>query len=254
MNEISASYQTPADNTEAATDTASVAGALPFPVIASETSVFAVLREYSESILVTGIVFLFITTFVLQAYKIPTGSMESNLLIGDHLLVNKFILGNNPAPFPTLLPTREIRRGDIIVFKYPRNPRVDYVKRVIGLPGEEIEIIGRTVFVNGKPLAERYTQFLDPEYTQSRYGPVKVPENSYFALGDNRDNSLDSRYWGFVQRSLIVGRPLVVYWSYVTDRDEYQRTSMTDRMEQITDVLLHFFTKTRWKRTFKIVL
>lgn len=210
-------------------------------------------REYIESIAVTGLVFLFITTFVLQAYKIPTGSMEKNLLIGDHLLVNKFTLSPNASFLSHLLPVRDIRRGDVIVFKYPKDPTMAYVKRVIGLPGEEIEIVGRTVFINGKALAESYTQFLDEEFGQYRHGPIRIPPNRYFAMGDNRDNSQDSRYWGFVPRDLIMGKAFLVYWSFVTDHDEYRHTAPLDRLQQVFDVALHFVTKTRWERTLRIV-
>jgi signal peptidase I len=207
-----------------------------------------IFREYAESGLVTAIIFLFIVTFVVQAFKIPTGSMENNLLIGDHLMVNKFIFGQNGGVLESLLPARAIRRGDIFVFKYPEDPKLAYVKRVIGIPGDEIEIIGHTVYVNGKSLQEPYTHFLYPA-DNSRIGPQKVPENHYFAMGDNRDNSQDSRYWGYVPRELIMGKAFLIYWSYETDRDEYRRDSLPERASQILDVCLHFFTKTRWERT-----
>jgi signal peptidase I len=210
-----------------------------------------VFREYAESALVTAIIFLFIITFVIQAYKIPTGSMETNLLIGDHLLVNKFVFGQNPGFLESVLPSRAIRRGDIIVFKYPLDPKQAYVKRVIGVPGDEIEIIGHTVYANGKPLQEPYTHFIYSS-DNGRFGPQKVPERSFFAMGDNRDNSQDSRYWGFVPRDLIMGKAFLIYWSYETDRDEYRRDSLAERVSQILDVCLHFFTKTRWERTLMV--
>jgi len=211
-----------------------------------------VFHEYAESVLVTGIIFLFITTFVIQAYKIPTGSMEQNLLIGDHLLVNKFVYGQNGNLLESLLPARPVRRGDVIVFKYPLDPTQAFVKRVIGLPGDEIEIIGHTVLANGQALQETYTHFIYGS-DNGHFGPLKVPENSFFALGDNRDNSQDSRYWGFVPRDLIMGRAFVVYWSYETDRDEYYRTSLSERALQILDVCLNFFSKTRWNRTLLVI-
>jgi len=217
-----------------------------------QPSNLGVFHEYAESALVTAIIFLFIITFVLQAYKIPTGSMEKNLLIGDHLLVNKFVFGQNGQSMASLLPARPVRRGDIIVFKYPLDPTQAYVKRVIGLPGDEIEIVGHTVFANGKALQEPYTHFNYGD-DNGRVGPLKVPENSFFALGDNRDNSQDSRYWGFVPRDLIMGRAFVVYWSYETDRDEYYRTSLPERALQILDVCLNFFSKTRWNRTLLVI-
>lgn len=208
-------------------------------------------HEYTESVLVTAIIFLFITTFVIQAYKIPTGSMEGNLLIGDHLLVNKFVFGQNGGLLGALLPARPVRRGDIFVFKYPLDPTQAFVKRVIGLPGDEIEIVGHTVLANGKALQEPYAHFIYGS-DNGRFGPLKVPEDSFFALGDNRDNSSDSRYWGFVPRDLIMGRAFLIYWSYETDRDEYHRNSLPERASQILDVCLNFFTKTRWERTLLI--
>jgi signal peptidase I len=211
------------------------------------------IREYFESLLVTAIIALFATTFVIQAFKIPTGSMESNLLIGDHLLVNKFVYGIHPGFISRLLPYREPRRGDVIVFKYPNNPEVAYVKRVIGLPGEKIEMIGRTVYINGEPLKEDYTQYIDPGSIYKQYGPYQVPPGHYFAMGDNRDNSQDSRVWKYIPREYLYGKALVIYWSYETARDEYLQTKISDRISQYADVFLNFFTKTRWRRTFKII-
>jgi signal peptidase I len=210
-------------------------------------------REYFESIVVTAIIALFATTFVVQAFKIPTGSMESNLLIGDHLLVNKFVYGVHDGPFSMLFPYKELKRGDVIVFKYPKEPEVAYVKRLIGLPGETVEMVGHTIYINGKPLAENYTQFIDPGSIYEHYGPYHVPEDSYFAMGDNRDNSLDSRFWGFVPRGHILGKALAIYWSYETPRDEYLQIGLSDRAKQFADVFLNFFTKTRWRRTLRII-
>lgn len=210
-------------------------------------------REYFESIIITAIIALYATTFVIQAFKIPTGSMEQNLLIGDHLLVNKFIYGIHNSRLGKLLPYREMRRGDVVVFKFPRDPAVDYVKRVIGLPGETIEILGRTVYVNGQPLKEDYAYYSDPASERQHYGPYRVPEGYYFVLGDNRDNSLDSRAWGFVPRDYVIGRAFIIYWSWEADRADYQKTGLAERAEQIVDLIVNFFTKTRWTRTFKII-
>lgn len=210
-------------------------------------------REYFESIVITAIIALFATTFVVQAFKIPTGSMESNLLIGDHLLVNKFVYGLQSGWLAKILPYEEPKRGDVFVFKYPNNPEVAYVKRLIGLPGDKIEVKGRTVLVNDTPLTEDYTQYIDPRSVYDHYGPYEVKQNEYFAMGDNRDNSQDSRFWGSVPRDYILGRALVIYWSYETPRDEYLQTSARDRIRQLTDVVFNFFTKTRWSRTFKII-
>ena len=211
------------------------------------------IREYFESIVITAIIALFATTFVIQAFKIPTGSMESNLLIGDHLLVNKFVYGLHSGILSKLLPYKEPARGDVIVFKYPNNPDVAYVKRLMGLPGDKIEMIGRTLYVNDKALKEDYTQYIDPGSTYDHYGPYSVPPGQYFAMGDNRDNSQDSRFWGFVPRDYLLGKALVIYWSYETPKDEYLQTSMRDRLSQFADVFLNFFAKTRWKRTLKII-
>ena len=210
-------------------------------------------REYFESIVITAIIALFATTFVVQAFKIPTGSMESNLLIGDHLLVNKFAYGLKSGFISRLLPYKEPKRGDVIVFKYPNSPEVAYVKRLIGMPGDRIEMVGHTIYVNGQALKETYTQYIDPGSIYARYGPYTVPADHYFARGDNRDNSQDSRFWGSVPRDYLLGKALVIYWSFETPRDEYLQTSVPDRLKQFADVFLNFFTKTRWRRTLKII-
>lgn len=210
-------------------------------------------REYFESIVITAIIALFATTFVLQAFKIPTGSMESNLLIGDHLLVNKFVYGHHHSPLARLLPYKDLKRGDAVVFKYPHNPEIAYVKRLIGLPGEKIEVVNRIVYVNDSPLEETYTQFIDSGSVYERFGPYEVPEGQYFVMGDNRDNSQDSRYWGFVPRDYFIGKALVIYWSFETGRDEYLQSGVSNRLRQFADVILNFFTKTRWSRTLKVI-
>jgi signal peptidase I len=180
-------------------------------------------REYFESICVAVILALFVRTFVVQAFKIPTGSMENNLLIGDHLLVNKFVFAPTASGIEqTLLPIDPIERGDIIVFKYPEDPERDFIKRTIGLPGETVELRNKKVFINGTLLDEPYVQYLfvpsDEEGAfdfdvRMTYGPVTVPEGHYFMMGDNRDNSQDSRYWGFLPREYIKGKALFVYFS-----------------------------------------
>ncbi len=187
-------------------------------------------REYFESIVVAVILALFIRTFVVQAFKIPTGSMENNLLIGDHLLVNKFVFGPATGPLERrVLPMRDPRRGDVVVFKYPDEPDRDFIKRVIGLPGDTLELRSKKVYINGQPLDEPYVHFLEPardaqEITsfdvRERYGPVRVPDGQFFVMGDNRDNSQDSRYWGFVPDSLVRGQPMFVYYSYDADSSE----------------------------------
>lgn len=210
-------------------------------------------REYFESIVITAIIALFATTFVVQAFKIPTGSMEKNLLIGDHLLVNKFVYGIHAGFWGKIFPYKELKRGDVIVFKYPKDPTVAYVKRLMGVPGDKLEMIGRTIYINDKPLTEPYTQYIDSGSVYEHYGPYYVSQGQYFAMGDNRDNSQDSRFWGFVPRDHILGKALVIYWSYETPRDEYLQTSVSDRAKQFSDVFLNFFTKTRWGRTFRVI-
>jgi signal peptidase I len=213
-------------------------------------------REYFESIVIAVILALFVRTWVVQAFKIPTGSMENNLLIGDHLLVNKFVFGPAGAE-RALLPMRDIRRRDIVVFKYPNEPQRDFIKRVIGLPGETLELRNKKVYINGEPLDEPYVHFLEPasdsqEVTsfdvRERYGPVRVPEGQYFVMGDNRDNSQDSRYWGFLPRGYIKGKALMIYWSYESGRAEYGEDGVGATVQRLLSVVTHFFTRTRWER------
>jgi signal peptidase I len=211
------------------------------------------IREYFESFVITAIIALFATTFTVQAFKIPTASMESNLLIGDHLLVNKFVYGLKTGFLGKLLPYKDPQRGDIIVFKYPHGVETAYVKRLIGMPGDTVEVKDRTVYVNGRPLKENYTQYNDEIIYREPYGPQVIPQGHYFAMGDNRDNSADSRSWGFVPRDYILGKALVIYWSFETPSGEYLRTGVGDRLKQYSDVIANFFSKTRWRRTFKII-
>jgi signal peptidase I len=181
-------------------------------------------REYFESICVAVILALFVRTFIVQAFKIPTGSMENNLLIGDHLLVNKFVFAPTVTSLErALLPIDPIRRGDIIVFKYPEEPERDFIKRVIGLPGDTLELRNKRVYINDTMLNEPYVHYLVPPDEEGsggefdvrvQYGPVTVPPGHYFMMGDNRDNSQDSRYWGFMPQEYIKGRALFVYFSF----------------------------------------
>ena len=218
-------------------------------------------REYFESIVIAVILALFIRTFVVQAFKIPTGSMENNLLIGDHLLVNKFVFGPSATRLErAIFPMGTIKRDDVIVFKYPEQPEVDYIKRVIGLPGETVELKAKKIYINGMPLDEPYVHFLEPPSTEAdlhevtsidvreRYGPVTVPPNQYFVMGDNRDNSQDSRYWGFLQRDYIKGKALLIYWSYEAEREDYETEGAGATLRSLGSVFAHFFTRTRWDR------
>ncbi|MCC6165250.1 MAG: signal peptidase I [Acidobacteria bacterium] len=212
-------------------------------------------REYFESIVIAVILALFVRTWCFQAFKIPSGSMENNLLIGDHLVVNKFLFA--PAGFEkALLPIREYRRGDVVVFKSPEDPERDFIKRVIGLPGETLEMRHKKIFINGTPIEEPYAHFrlaprADGETTAfdklENYGPVTVPAGHLFAMGDNRDNSQDSRYWGFLPQSYVKGRALVVYWSFESEAADYERPGL----EQLFSSVTGFVTKTRWSRMGK---
>jgi signal peptidase I len=217
------------------------------------------IREYFESIVIAVILALFVRTWVVQAFKIPTGSMENNLLIGDHLLVNKFVFAPTAGALDrALLPTRGIHRGDVVVFKYPNEPERDFIKRVIGLPGETVELRNKKVFIDGKPLDEPYVHFLEPasnaEVTsfdvRERYGPVQVGADQYFVMGDNRDNSQDSRYWGFLPRSYVKGEALMIYWSYESASSDYIDNGVGASISRLFSVITHFFTRTRWERLF----
>lgn len=241
-------------------------------------------REYFESLVVTVVLALFGITFVVQAFKIPTPSMENNLLVGDHLLVNKFVFGTQGSWFDAVLPFRGVDRGDVIVFRYPQDPTKHYVKRVVGLPGHRLRIVSKQVYVDGVALDEPYKMHIAPEgayrdpfrddfppppHPGLRYGSAEqdpywyedflsgdeilIPEGHYFVMGDNRDNSSDSRYWGFVPTDEIVGRALLIYWSYETDSEEYRQTGVGNLFQQLGDLATNFFRKTRWDRTFQII-
>ena len=215
-----------------------------------------VFREYFELVVETAVFVFFVMTFVVQAFQIPTGSMEPTLLVGDFLLVNKLIYASTLSPLEEkILPRRSIRRGDIIVFKYPNELSKDYVKRAIGFSGEKVQIWDKKVYINDAPLDEKYKVHSDGQILPStadirdNYGPVIVPEGSIFAMGDNRDNSQDSRYWGFLPQSYVKGRPWVIYFSYKAEPDAYQKTSVGDRLKK----LVNFLPKARWKRMLKVV-
>ena len=232
--------------------------------------------EYAESLLVTVLLALFGTTFIVQAFKIPSQSMEPTLLVGDHLLVNKFLFEGRGAWYEKFLPYRPIHRGDIVVFKFPFDDHPHYVKRVIGLPGDRVRIINQRVFINGQPLDEPYVvhdpagedSFGDNFPPSGRYFPengirpewatrildyvdrrsLLVPPNRYFVMGDNRDRSWDSRYWGFVNRDAIMGRPLVIYWSVAATSEDYTDRGISGALRGFADSLLHLPTRTRWNR------
>lgn len=218
-------------------------------------------RSLLETLLFALIVAVFARTWVVQAFKIPTGSMEDNLLVGDHILVNKFIFGPTVHPLEeALLPIRDPRRGDVTVFKYPEDPSRDFIKRCMGLPGEEIELRDKRLYVDGELVDESgYVRYVDPgvypdawtipEYYRLRdqFGPVEVPAGHYLCLGDNRDNSHDSRYWGAIPHRSLKGRALLVYWSVIgEERPEEgfrEGEGLTQWLRRIS----------RWDRVFSLV-
>ena len=181
----------------------------------------SVIREYIEAFAVAIVLALIIRTFVVQAFKIPSGSMEPTLLVGDHILVNKFIYGEH-IPFTDIkiLDFGDPKRGEIIVFVYPKDESKDFIKRVIGVEGDTIEIKGKKLFINNQPFVDPYGHFKDnaiiPGHIQPRdnFGPVTVPEDSLFVMGDNRDRSADSRFWGFVRLNQVKGKAFLIYWSW----------------------------------------
>ncbi|HYT23135.1 MAG TPA: signal peptidase I [Candidatus Polarisedimenticolia bacterium] len=245
------------------------------------------ISEYLESLLVTVILALFGTSFIVQAFKIPSASMEGTLLIGDHLLVNKFIFGGTEAWYEKVLPYRQLRRGDIIVFKYPFAEHQHYVKRVIGLPGDHLKLVDQQMFINGKILPEPYvvhdssapydplnynfptpishfmtsakkpevTNWLSHEMRRYVHGDeIVVPPGKYFAMGDNRDLSEDSRYWGFVDRDAIMGRPFLIYWSVDARSADYSgESNYWSRLVGVFETMVHLPSRTRWSRMLHTV-
>lgn len=228
------------------------------------------------TVLVTG---LFIITFMLQAFEIPSSSMENTLLIGDHVFVNHLQFAPATHWLGPLLPYREINRNDIVVFLSPAEPGLYVVKRIVGIPGDRLHVHNGELYRNGQKLDEPYRihslgnyepyrdEFpsVQPEMggpysdlqmglqTHVEGGDLVVPPNSYFGMGDNRDVSLDSRFWGFIPKDNVVGRPMFIYWSFETPRDQYLKTAISDRLGFIAHVVIHFFDETRWSRTLRVV-
>ena len=234
-----------------------------------------------QSLVGTVVIAIFVITFVVQAFQIPSESMENTLLVGDYLLVNKLCYGHGTAN--GVMPYQKIERGDIIVFHYPVDPSQHFVKRVIGVPGDRLRMISKRVWINGKPLEEPYVHFLEPANSRDpasmfrdnfprtdvsvlsiegkwwqeihrleEDGQLIIPEGHYFVMGDNRDDSQDSRYWGFVPRENIVGKPLLIYWS-VRTWDQGASASFTSRLSHIAYAVTHLFQITRWNRTLRLV-
>ena len=257
---------------------ATAAEAVRTPVRERHETHKSTFAEYLESLLVTVLLALFGTTFIVQAFKIPSQSMEPTLLVGDHLLVNKFIFEGRGLWYERILPYRPVHRGDIIVFKFPYDDHPHYVKRVIGLPGDRIRIVKQQVYVNGQAFVEPYVVHdpasrdsfgddfppidpyfievsLRPEWAETilqnvHRGELVVPATQYFVMGDNRDRSWDSRYWGFVDRDAIMGRPMIIYWSVQATSGDYNVRGFTGALRGIADSLLHLPTRTRWRRMF----
>jgi signal peptidase I len=243
----------------------------------AEATLSADLVSSLQSLMGTVVIAIFVITFVVQAFQIPSESMENTLLIGDYLLVNKLCYGGTGAG-DHLMPYQKITRGDIIVFHYPVDPQQHFVKRVIGVPGDRLRMVNKRVFINGKALDEPYVHFVEPLNDQFRDsfprvdiparrlegdwwlqmqklvvdGQLIVPEGHYFVMGDNRDDSLDSRYWGFVPQENIIGRPLVIYWS-VRDWDQNPSASLSGRLYHLAYAVTHIFQITRWNRTLRLV-
>jgi len=232
-----------------------------------------------QSVAGTIVIAVFVVTFLVQAFTIPSESMEQTLLTGDYVLVDKFCYGGS-AGWNRLLPYRKVRRGDIIVFHYPVNPAQDFVKRVVALPGDRLRLVNKRVYVNGNPLPEPYVQYIPgqhnsylddfPQNTAPNYGveakwwkemrvlvdnhQLIIPDGHYFVLGDNRDDSKDSRFWGFVPRENIIGRPLMIYWSSgVSNNDLPGSPTVGDRLFHLAYAATHWFQIARWKRSFRLV-
>jgi signal peptidase I len=251
----------------------------PGPAPPDKPPAKSAVREGLESLVVTLITALFVITFLVQAFQIPSSSMEDTLLIGDHVMVDKLSFAPPTAwlgPLPDLLPYRPIHRGDVVVFKYPVDPTMHLVKRAIGLPGDRVRIRHRQVFVNGQALVEPFSghksgfheEYRD-EFPEPPVGPVfqewsremprhvkdgwlVVPQGYYFVMGDNRDYSSDSRYWGFVPRENIVGRPVIVYWSLNSTSHDYQRTGIPSP-KSVWETLVNLPRKIRWERIFRTI-
>ncbi len=232
-----------------------------------------------QSVAGTVVIAVFVVTFLAQAFTIPSESMEQTLLIGDYLLVDKLCYGN-PGILDRLLPYRKVRRGDVIVFHYPVNPSQAFVKRVVAVPGDRLRLINKRVYVNGTPLEEPYVQYISnvrdpyrddfPRTETPGYGvdakwwkemprlvedhQLIIPDGHYFVLGDNRDDSQDSRYWGFVPRANIIGHPMVIYWSSNgLSNDLTGSPTAGDRLYHLAYGVTHVFQITRWGRTFRRV-
>jgi signal peptidase I len=213
----------------------------------------SVLRDYIETILICVIFVIFSRSFVFQQSKIPSGSMMDTLLAGDYIMVNRFIYSDQSLPFEKyILPQRELHRGDVVVFKWPREPEQDYIKRVVGLPGDTIEVRFGYLYRNGERVDEPFVMEAYRRQDFKHIGPITVKPGHYFMMGDHRNESSDSREWGQVPRALIKGRALLIWWSY-NEQTSKAYMDLSERMKSWSDKLLHFFTRSRWKRCFTLI-
>ncbi len=214
-------------------------------------------REYLEALLIAGAFLGFSNTFVVKTFYIPSASMETTLLVGDHLFVNRFIYGPGESALARkVLPSRKIRRGDIVIFRSPEEPALDMVKRCIGLPGDVIEMDAKDLYINGQWVEDSsYTRHSESRILPGRdtFGPVTVPADHYFCMGDNRDNSKDSRFWGVVPRHYIKGRAFLIYWSYGGETSDGVWRGWGHRLRLFGRTVVGFFTRSRWSRTFNII-
>ncbi|MDX1500973.1 MAG: signal peptidase I [Thermoanaerobaculia bacterium] len=229
--------------------------------MAEKTSKRSTFREYLEALLIAGIFLGFSNTFVVKTFYIPSGSMEDTLLVGDHLFVNRMIYGAAPTAFErAVMPVRDVERGDVVIFRSVERPRVDMVKRCVGLPGDTVQIVDKKLFLNGRRVEDdAYAVHKDrrvlPAGVSQRdhFGPYTVPEERYFCMGDNRDFSHDSRFWAGVPRSFVKGRASVIYWSYGGETSDGVWRGTGEKLKQIVGTVAGFFTKTRWGRTLMLV-
>lgn len=234
--------------------------------------------ELVQSLGVTIVIAIFVVTFIIQAFQIPSESMENTLLIGDYLLVDKLHFGDSGG-WNSFMPYRKVKHGDIIVFHYPVRPSEHFVKRVVAIPGDRLRLIDKRVYVNGNLVPEPYVHYSRPhdsyrdDFPRLDMGVVSgltgswwiqmqklveddqliVPEGSYFVMGDNRDDSLDSRYWGFVPQANIVGRPLLIYWSIRSTDDVDGGATPSDKLYRFLYAMGHVVQSTRWDRTLRLV-
>lgn len=227
----------------------------------------SVAREYLEALIIAAIFLRFTNTWVVQTFYIPSGSMKETLLVGDHLFVNRFIYGPAVTDLERkVLPLRPVRRGDIVIFRSPENPAIDVVKRCVGVPGDTIDVVDKRLVINGKTVDDTsyaihsdsnlYTEtspVSDQFRRRDNFGPETVPESHYFCMGDNRDESYDSRFWGTLPGHLVKGRALFIYWSNGGETSDGQWRGVWPQVRELGKTALGFFSKTRWNRTFRLI-